>query len=198
MSELALQRLLEGNRRFAADQPTLDGSSLRRSEVAQGQVPFAAILGCADSRVPPELIFDQGLGNLFVVRTAGETLDQAALESLEFGVEELHIPLLVVLGHERCGAIKIAIEALDGQVEIDTVYLLEALAPAVEQGKRMSSSPESGEAGLWEQAGRAQVALQVERLRREPILAAAADAGDLKIVGAWYSLDTGLVEITVA
>jgi carbonic anhydrase len=73
---------LEGNRRFAANQPTLDGSSRRRTEVAQGQKPFAAILGCADSRVPPELIFDQGLGNLFVVRTAGEALDQAAVATL--------------------------------------------------------------------------------------------------------------------
>ena len=121
MSKQALQRLLEGNRRYVANQPILDESPRRRSEVAQGQKPVAIIFGCVDSRVPPELIFDQGLGDLFVIRTAGEVLDQAVLGSLEFGVEELHIPLLVVLGHERCGAVKAAIEVLGwhGKAEAD-------------------------------------------------------------------------------
>src|SRR5512144_1963951 len=152
MSEQLLKRLIEGNRRFVDNRPALDASPHRRIEVAQGQKPFAIILGCVDSRVPPELVFDQGMGNLFVIRTAGEVLDQAALGSLEFGVEELHIPLLVVLGHERCGAVKAAIEILDGQgkAEADIDYLVQALAPAVEEGKRLGGD-------IWDQAGRAQI-----------------------------------------
>ncbi len=191
MSEQALQRLLEGNRRYVDNRPSLDGSSRRRMEVARGQKPVAIVLGCVDLRVPPELIFDQGLGDLFVIRTAGEVLDQAALGSLEFGVAELHVPLLMVLGHQRCGAVKAALEVLDGEAEAeaDIAYLVEALAPAVGLGKRAQGDP-------WDQAGRAQIALQVDRLRRSPILAEAVAEGALRVVGAWYDLETGLVEIT--
>jgi carbonic anhydrase len=191
MSELAMQRLLEGNRRYVAHQPSLDGSPQRRIDVARGQKPIAMVLGCVDSRVPPELIFDQGLGELFVIRTAGEVLDQAALGSLEFGIAELHIPLLVVLGHQRCGAVKAAMEVLDGEAkaEADIAYLVNALTPAVEHGRRLGGD-------LWEQAGRAQVALQVDRLRRSPVLAAAVHEGTLRVVGAWYDLETGVVQIT--
>jgi carbonic anhydrase len=191
MSEQALQRLLEGNRRYVAHRPTLDVSPRRRIEVAQGQEPFATVFGCVDSRVPPELIFDQGLGDLFVIRTAGEVLDQAALGSLEFGVAELHIPVMVVLGHAHCGAVKAAIDVLSGQGEAegDIEYLVEALAPAVEQGRRQGGD-------LWEQAGRAQIELQVELLKRSPVLATAIKDGALKVMGAWYSLETGLVEIS--
>jgi carbonic anhydrase len=161
-------------------------------EVARGQKPVAMVLGCVDSRVPPELIFDQGLGDLFVIRTAGEVLDRAALGSLEFGVAELHIPLLVVLGHQRCGAVKAAIDELagHGEAEADVSYLVEALTPAVEAGKRLAGD-------LWEQAGRTQIALQVDRLRRSPILAEAVNDGTLRVVGAWYDLETGLVETTI-
>jgi len=192
MTQFALQRLLEGNRRYVADQSALDASPSRRSQVAGGQKPFAIVLGCVDSRVPPELVFNQGLGELFVIRTAGEVLDQAALGSLEFGVEELHIPLLVVLGHQRCGAVKAAIEVLDGHGEAggDIAYLVEALRPAVEHGKRLGGD-------VWDGAGRAQAAILVEHLKRSPILSAAIEAGALQVVGAWYSLDTGLAEIIV-
>jgi len=191
MSELAMQRLLEGNRRYVAHRPSLDGSPQRRIDVARGQKPIAMVLGCVDSRVPPELIFDQGLGELFVIRTAGEVLDQAALGSLEFGIAELHIPLLVVLGHQRCGAVKAAMEVLDGEAkaEADIAYLVNALTPAVEYGRRLGGD-------LWDQAGRAQVSLQVDRLRRSPVLAAAVQEGTLRVVGAWYDLETGVVQIT--
>ena len=192
MSEQALQRLLEGNRRYVASRPALDMSPRRRIEVAQGQKPFATVFGCVDSRVPPELIFDQGLGDLFVIRTAGEVLDQAALGSLEFGVAELQIPVMVVLGHAHCGAVKAAIDVLSGQGEAegDIEYLVEAMAPAVEQGKRQGGD-------LWEQAGRAQISLQVEKLKRSPVLGTAVEDGTLKVLGAWYDLETGLVEITL-
>ncbi len=191
MSEQALQRLLDGNRRYTAHRPALDASPARRREVARGQKPVAMVLGCVDSRVPPELIFDQGLGDLFVIRTAGEVLDRAALGSLEFGVAELGIPILVVLGHQQCGAVKAAIDELagHGEAEADVRYLVEALAPAIEAGKRLGGE-------LWDQAGRAQIALQVERLRRSPILAEAVASGALHVVGAWYDLETGLVEMT--
>jgi carbonic anhydrase len=191
MSELALQRLLEGNRWYVAHRPSLDGSPQRRIDVARGQKPIGMVLGCVDSRVPPELVFDQGLGELFVIRTAGEVLDQAALGSLEFGIAEMHIPLLVVLGHQRCGAVKAAMEVLDGEgeAEADIAYLVDALTPAVEHGRRLGGD-------LWEQAGRAQVALQVDRLRRSPVLAAAVQDGTLRVVGAWYDLETGVVQIT--
>jgi carbonic anhydrase len=149
------------------------------------------VLGCVDSRVPPELTFDQDLGDLFVIRTAGEVLDQAALGSLQFGVAELHIPLLVVLGPQRCGAVKAAIDELggNGEAEADIKYLVEALAPAVEHGKRQGGD-------LWEQAGRAQIAMQVDRLRCAPVLATALKNKELLVVGAWYDLETGPVEVT--
>jgi carbonic anhydrase len=192
MPEEALQRLLEGNRRYVANQSALDESEHRRIQVAPAQEPFAAILSCVDSRVPPELVFDQGLGDLFVIRTAAQVLDKAVLGSLEFGVAELHIPVIVVLGHQHCGAVKAAMEILDrhGVAEAEIEYLVEALAPAVEQGKKAGGD-------VWDRAVRAQIELLVAQLKGSPILAPAVEAGTLKIVGAWYSLETGLVEITV-
>jgi carbonic anhydrase len=119
MPEKTLQQLLEGNRRFVENRSTLDESASRRKAIATAQHPFAIILGCVDSRVPPELIFDQGLGELFVIRTAGEVLDKAVLGSLGFGVEELQIPLIVVLGHKNCGAIKAASEMLHNHAKAE-------------------------------------------------------------------------------
>jgi carbonic anhydrase len=193
MSEDVLQRLLEGNRRYVTEKLTLDASTQRRAEIAAGQSPFAIILGCVDSRVPPELIFDQGLGELFVIRTAGQVLDRAALGSLEFGVAELHIPLLMVLGHEHCGAVKAAIETLEQHeaAEADIAYLVEALTPAVRAGEKAGGD-------VWDNAVRAQIVMLVEELKRSPVLSTAVETGKLRIVGAWYSLETGLVEITVA
>jgi carbonic anhydrase len=193
MPEQALQRLLEGNRRYGSNKSTLNESPQRRIEVAHGQKPFATIFSCVDSRVPPELIFDQGLGDLFVIRTAGQVLDKAVLGSLEFGVAELNIPLLVVLGHEHCGAVKAAMDTLErhGVAEAEIEYLVEALTPAVEQGKQAGGD-------TWDEAVRAQIELLVNQLKHTPILGTAVDEGVLKIVGACYSLETGLVEITVA
>ena len=192
MPEQTLQSLMEGNQRYISNKPALDETEHRRLEVALAQKPFAAVLSCIDSRVIPELIFDQGLGELLVVRTAGQVLDKAVLGSLEFGVAELHIPLIVVLGHEHCGAVKAAMEALEhhetAQAEIE--YLVEELAQAVEEGKK-------GGGDEWDHAVRAQIEILVAKLKHSPILASAVDEGILKIVGAWYNLETGLVEITV-
>lgn len=188
--EEALQRLLEGNRRYAAGQPSADISARRRAAVAGDQQPFAMVLGCVDSRVPPEVVFDQGLGDLLVIRTAGQALDQAVLGSLEFGALALKIPLLVVLGHQRCGAVQAAMDVLAGRGAAtgSIAYLVESLAPAVEQAARLGVAP-------WDQAGRANAAWQAEQVRRAPSLRPAVESGRLVVVGAWYDLDTGLVEM---
>ena len=192
MPEKTLQQLLEGNRRFVENRSTLDESESRRKAIALAQQPFAIILGCVDSRVPPELIFDQGLGELFVIRTAGQVLDHAVLGSLEFGVEELKIPLIVVLGHKNCGAVKAASEILHthAKAEADIEYLVKELALAVEIGD------EEGDDQL-DRAVRAQICHVVERLKQLPILKTAIERGELKIAGAWYDLDSGTVEIVV-
>ena len=190
MPDNALRRLLEGNARFVANKSASDESTERRIAVASAQVPFATIFGCVDLRVSPELIFDQGLGDLFVICTAGQVLDRAVLGSLEFGVAELGIKLLVVLGHERCGAVKAAMDVLAGQgtAPAEIEYLVEALTPAVEQGKRMGGDP-------WKQAVRAQIGLVVNQLHHVPLSENAVAAGRLRIVGAYYDLETGKVTI---
>lgn len=187
----ALQRLVEGNRRYAGNKSIdLNESEGRRAELAQGQNPFATIFSCVDSRVPPELIFDRGLGDLFIVRTAGEVIDNAVLGSLEYGVAELKIPVLMVLGHEKCGAVKATIEAVENntKAEAEINWLVEGIKPAVEKAH--------GQPGdLLDNAVRANVELVVLRLKKSAILADAVQKGELKIVGARYDLDSGLVEI---
>ena len=135
--EEALQRLIEGNARYAAGKSsTINESVARRDSLVTRQRPFAAIFSCVDSRVPPELVFDRGLGDLFVIRTAGHVLDSAVMGSLEYGAYELEIPLLVVMGHTKCGAMKATIETLEsgGKAEGSIEYLVEALAPAARVG----------------------------------------------------------------
>lgn len=132
--EEALQRLLEGNQRYASGKTKpINESAERRVKVAERQRPFAAILSCVDSRVPPELLFDRGLGDLFVSRTAGHVVDSAVMGSLEYGAYELEIPLLLVLGHKKCGAVKATMEAVEsgGKAEGSIAFLVEALRPAV-------------------------------------------------------------------
>jgi carbonic anhydrase len=187
----ALQRLLDGNARFVADRDEhLDEGVARRVAVSKGQEPFATVIGCVDSRVPIELVFDQGLGDLVVVRSAGEALDHSVIGSLEFGVAELHTPLLMVLGHQRCGALTATIKALDaGQRTAEAGelgYLVKTLAPAVRQvagkpGDRLTN------------AIHANVDLTLAKLRQSPVIAPLEKAGKLKLVGAYYELDTGKV-----
>jgi carbonic anhydrase len=187
----ALQRLMDGNKRYAADKSTdLNESPSRRVELAQGQTPFATIFGCVDSRVPPELIFDRGLGDLFVIRTAGQVIDNAVLGSLEFGVAELKIPLLMVLGHEKCGAVKATVEAVEknATAEAEINWLVDGIRPAVEAAKTQSGD-------LLDNAVKANVSLTVDRLEKSSILSEALEKGNLKIIGARYDLDTGIVEV---
>jgi carbonic anhydrase len=187
-----IARLKAGNARFVSGKPTHpDQSVARRTELAGGQKPFAVILSCVDSRVPPELLFDQGLGDLFVARSAGQVLDDAVQGSIEYGIAELQVPLLVVLGHEKCGAVKATLEAVEKQsppMGNDIDALVEAVRPAVEKAEA-DKAPDRLDAAVHNN-----VVNIVAALGEDPVLAAAVAAGKLTIAGARYDLDTGTVE----
>jgi carbonic anhydrase len=193
-STSALRALMEGNARYVDAKLTApDQTAARRAEVAVAQHPFAVIFGCSDSRVPAEIVFDQGLGDLFVVRVAGPVLDDAVLGSLEFAALELAVPLILVLGHERCGAVTAALDVLDkgttppGHIS----HLVDAISPAV---KRVRGRP----GDVLDNAVRANIELVVEKLRTSrQVLAAQVSSGKLRIVGARYDLDSGRVDVTV-
>jgi carbonic anhydrase len=183
----ALKSLLDGNDRFAKIRrrnPNQSQSRLR--EVAKGQNPFASILGCADSRVPSEMVFDQGLGDLFVCRIAGNVATPEEIGSLEFGSLVLGSKVILVLGHERCGAVAATIKgaAVPGQIG----SLLAAIKPGVEKSE--------GQPGdRLENACKANVLVQIENLKSSPVLSELIKNGKLKIVGGYYDLDTGEVSL---
>jgi carbonic anhydrase len=186
----AMRMLIVGNRRWAAlkqDRP--NQSRQRRKESATGQHPFATIFGCVDSRVPPELVFDRGIGDLFVVRSAAHVLDRAALASITFGAEDLEIPLVVVLGHDDCAAIGAVLEALDhdGRAPAHIEYLVEAIRPAVENAR-------GGAGGRLGSTVRENARLVSARLNATPSLAARIRVGKLKVLPARYELRTGRVQ----
>ncbi|WP_103508119.1 carbonic anhydrase, partial [Streptomyces sp. SM13] len=158
-----------------------------RTTLVSGQSPFALILGCIDSRVPPELVFDQGLGDLMTVRSAGEVLDEAVLGSIAYGVLELGIPLVVVLGHQSCGAVAAAVHAEETgeRLPAHIQYVADQIRPAIVRGQH-------GDARV-DATVSAQVRLVRSRLAREADLAAKVAAGELAIVGARYELSTQLV-----
>jgi carbonic anhydrase len=189
-SDQALKRLMQGNARFVSGHLAHAGPeeiAEARSAVAKSQNPFAVIVGCSDSRVGPETVFDQGVGSLFVVRTAGEVMDTAALGSIEYAVEHLGTPLIVVLGHERCGAVSAAVAGATEHGHL--AALLKAIEPAIKQTKGKPGDP-------VENAVRAQALDVAAQLRStQPILAERVQAGKLKIVAARYDLDTGKVEL---
>jgi carbonic anhydrase len=158
----------------------------RREELAKSQHPFAIIVGCADSRVPPELVFDQGLGDLFVLRVAGNVVDDHSLGSIEYAVDHLAVRLVVVLGHQSCGAVKAAKEtiAANGKAPGHIQSLVTAIQPAVKA---------AGKADL-EATIEVNVKHVAQMLRSSmPVLKPKVDSGELQIVGAKYSLDTGAV-----
>jgi carbonic anhydrase len=186
--DAALRKLLEGNRRFVKGTNVRhDLSAKKRTALGEGQKPFAVILGCSDSRVPPELLFDQGLGDLFVIRVAGNIADDAVLGSIEYAVEHLHTQLVVVLGHEKCGAVTAALEGGHGTGHLPA--LVEPIRSAAEEGKKAPGD-------ALDNAIAANVRMTVDRLRTcAPILEKAYRAREVKVVGARYDLDRGLVEI---
>jgi len=157
----------------------------RMRELSSGQHPHAEILSCADSRVPPEIVFDQGLGDLFVVRVAGNVVTDTELGSLEYGAEHLHIPLLVVLGHQNCGAVTAAVQGGPAEGHIDA--LVNLIKPAVEKSRGLPGDPVANTV-------RINVQMVMAQLRSStPVLSELVAHGKLKIVGGVYSLDTGEV-----
>jgi len=187
-SEGARQKLIDGNKRYVdAKLSHPDQTAQRRTEVAKGQHPFAAIVSCSDSRVPPEIIFDQGLGDLFVIRLAGNILDDAALGSLEYAVEHLGVKYIMVLGHERCGAVDATVKG--GETPGHISSLVKAIQPAVEKVKNLPGD-------VLDNAVRANVTMVVQQLKSSgPILEELVKKGALSIDGARYDLDDGEVAI---
>jgi carbonic anhydrase len=193
--DAVLNRLKEGNRHFAAGTLTHPGRSPKDFRaLAQGQKPVAAILGCADSRVPPEILFDQGVGDLFIIRVAGNYVNGAGASvkgSLEYAVAELGVSLLMVLGHSQCGAIKAALQHLHDNDALPGAIndLVNTIKPAVLESKGKPGDP-------LENAIQANVRRSVERLHTlEPIIAPALKAGKAKAVGGVYDLASGEVRL---
>lgn len=184
----ALRRLMDGNRRFAGGRAARPHQTpKRRTDLVKGQTPMAIVLGCSDSRVPPEIVFDQGLGDLFVVRVAGNIVDDLGLGSIEYGAGVLGAPLLVVLGHAKCGAVEAALKAKKTPGHIGS--LVRAIQPAADAVKGQPGDPLAN-------AIRANVVAVVGQLRgSKPVLADLVEKGRLRIVGARYDLDTGVVEL---
>lgn len=186
----AVQRLMAGNERFQNDKtghPLLH--SKRREELVGGQSPFAVILSCSDSRVPPELIFDQGLGGLFVVRIAGNTVTRAGLESIDYAVAHLGTNLIMVLGHDKCGAVKGAIGECSSKPDTGLPEIFANICPAVAIASKKSTD------NLESRAIDLNVIEQMKILKRSPLFKKRVEDGSLKIVGARYNLQSGKVEI---
>ncbi|MEB3277617.1 MAG: carbonic anhydrase [Lyngbya sp.] len=178
----ALQNLMEGNQRFVTNKrQNPNQSTVRLTEVAQGQNPFAAVLSCADSRVPVEIIFDQGFGDIFVVRDAGNIATPEEIGSLEFGTLVLGAKVLMVIGHQNCGAVKATIDgnAVPGKIG----SIIDAIKPAIQANQTL------------ETAVKANVKLQIEKLKTSPVLTKLVQEGNLKIVGGYYNLETGQIEL---
>jgi carbonic anhydrase len=184
----ALKLLMEGNKRFIDNKRQHPRQDIARlTEVSESQAPFAAILGCADSRVPSEIIFDQGLGDLFVCRVAGNVASSEEIGSLEFGTMILGAKLIMVLGHARCGAVQATIQG--GRFPGQIASVIDDIKVGVERAQR-----ESGTNKL-EMAIKANVKYQVEQLNQSALMGDLIDKGQLKIVAAYYDLSTGQVTL---
>ena len=185
----ALERLLAGNRRhMTSKQKRPNQTPERRLKLKAGQDPFAVILGCSDSRVPPEIIFDQGLGDLFIVRVAGNVVDDMVLGSIEYAVSHLKTPLVVVLGHSHCGAVSATLSS-HGPLPGRLGRVAEAIQPAI---NRVIELP----GDTLDRASRANAEMVAERLRKsKPVLCDSVEAGMLTVAAAYYHLSSGSVEI---
>lgn len=188
----ALKRLMDGNGRYVANTATNRDLSAGRAARAEAQFPIAGLISCADSRVAPELAFDQGPGDLFVVRVAGNFVDVSGLASIEFGVAVLGIPLLMVLGHSGCGAISATIDVIEQGTELPghLPELVNSLKPGVERA--LAEKPSDPLVA----ATKAKVAYNVEQLKKAtPIVEEAVSSGKVKVVGGVYDIATGKVEL---
>ncbi|WP_329173558.1 carbonic anhydrase [Streptomyces decoyicus] len=183
---------MDGNKRWVSgDLQHPDRDPDRREFVAQKQEPFGSVLACIDSRVPPELLFDTGLGDLYVMRTGGEAVGPVVTGSVEYGPITSGTPLIVVLGHQRCGAVEAAYKSLrdDEPLPGNLESIAKALRPAYQQTVRQ------GGADPVDRMARAQVTLTAADLRSNDALAPLVKKGSLAVIGAYYSLDTGKVEV---
>jgi carbonic anhydrase len=188
----ALARLKAGNRRFAAGRSRAHAYLKEVRASAGGQHPFAAVLGCMDSRVGPELVFDQGIGDVFSVRVAGNVADEEALGSLEYAAKVSGVHLIVVLGHSHCGAVK---GACDGVELGNLTGLLARIKPAVDAVPADVQPRSSKNEELVERAARENVRLELRAIREHsPVLAGLEKEGALLLAGAMYDVETGKVE----
>lgn len=197
-AQQALDTLIEGNRRFVAEiqEHALEVEAARRYRLVPRQEPFAIIIGCSDARVPAEIVFDQGLGDLFVIRVAGNIIAPSQVGSVEFAVERFGTPLVVVLGHSGCGAIEATLEQLERPSESRSPNLrsiVDRIRPSVQSlldaGLQLDSEQ------LVEQAVRANIRVSANQLRHgSEILEKLIDRDQLRVVGAEYSLETGSVD----
>lgn len=194
-ADQALQQLMEGNKRFVDQQMTgqkLSDAKARQS-LATGQKPYAVILTCSDSRVPPEIIFDKGLGEIFVIRVAGNVPDPIVLGSIEYAAEHIGSPLVMVLGHERCGAVTAAVDA-KGKPEGNIGAIVKTIAPAVKQARKTYTGKDKAQ--LVETAVDANARLVAANLTKQSsVLKHLVKEGKLTIVTAKYDLDDGTVTL---
>jgi len=194
----ALQALMDGNDRWCANRPLHPNADLKRRDqlAREGQKPFAAILSCADSRVPPELLFDAGVGDLFVVRVAGNSIAKLEEQSLEYAAEHLHVETIAVIGHQKCGAVAGAVDSYPKPAP----EFLSAIYPAIEKSqdilKKRIDNPQDKDA-IGKEAINQHVLMVVNELRNTAPFKDLIAAGKLSIVGGRYDLDTGRVVMLV-
>lgn len=194
----ALKKLREGNRRFVkgTTKGRARATATRREQVVEPQKPFAILLGCSDSRVPTESIFDQGSGELFVTRVAGNVITPAQAGSIELGVERLGVKLIVVLGHSHCGAIQMALDELEGKTVVASSNLrsiLDCIQPSLKA--LLAAEREQDRETLLREAGKTNVRTSVARLQQiSPLLQRQIEHNGLLVMGAMYSLESGNVD----
>jgi carbonic anhydrase len=188
----ALQKLMDGNKRFVSG--TLaqkDLGDAKRKELAKGQKPFATVLTCSDSRVPPELLFDQGLGDVFVVRVAGNVVDPIALGSIEYAAEHLGSPLLLILGHSKCGAVKATLEA-KGKPEGNIGAIIKKIIPAADAAKKKGGTQDE----ILETAIKQNIKnVYADIMKNSKIVPHLVEEGKLMIAAGEYDITTGKVEM---
>jgi len=182
----ALRKLIAGNQRYVnATLAHEHQTAERRSETSASQSPFAVIVSCSDSRVPPEVIFDQGVGDLFVVRSAGEVVTEVGIGSIEYAVEHLNTPLILVMGHERCGAVKATVDGGDAPGSIGSICAL--IKPAVDKAKTQGGD-------ILDAAIKNNVSNVADKIAASPIIKKAVAEGRVKIMKGYYDLDEGVVK----
>lgn len=188
----AFGKLMDGNKRFVSGSlAQKDVGNSRRKELLKGQSPFAIVVTCSDSRLSPEIIFDQGLGDIFVIRTAGNLLDPIVLGSIEYAAEHLHSPLLLILGHEQCGAVTAAMDA-KGKPEGNIGAIVRKIMPAVKAAKTKGGTKDD----IFNNAIKENVSVQEKYIvSKSPVLKHLIEKGELKVVAAVYHLGSGEVEI---